>query len=454
MNEIPVGVTHYECNDRQRLFSGVKGTQFWWIRDDKEMTLELEELRYKPSLGVSNEKYGCRYIHSIYDSENSDFIHFDGAIRMYNEVKMLERLEQPINQAGKSTGYTKLFRIDGKLDLSIWKSLSTNYFQDNPLLYEYFGLKQEYEEIQKKLNEEENKSIIETLVPYKLEKNKGIKIFVSYHLPSKTTNDFDRIIINPDIIVRLEDKFIVVEFEILEVTKVLNRIGEELIIPEQYSFIKSNDFYTNYPTILHSNNELENKLKATLKAYLILFEAISKKIDKCVSFTLAWPFVDKEVRFSIYGHISEVIKWLKENKTIPLEHEAFRSWLDQQNAWLSKNYDYQNNKPDLFGILNNDGVIYIKRQSINPDWITDLNEDEKGLKYKLEIPDGNGELYEAIKRNQIFPAFSSIVIKVKCGKTNEDYFKSKTSKFLDDDVFAIIEEASLADAFWTDKKYY
>ena len=150
----------------------------------------------------------------------------------------------------------------------------------------------------------------------------------------------------------------------------------------------------------------------------------------------------------------EVIHWLKENQEIPLEYDSFRSWLEKQNKWLSERFEYQENKPDLFELLNNDGVIYIKRQDIHPNWIKDLRETEDGLKYKIEIPSGNDEIYEALKNQKIFPAFSFIVSKVKCGITNEDYFESKTSKFLDDNVFAIIEKCSFAGAFWTDRQYY
>lgn len=37
-------------------------------------------------------------------------------------------------------------------------------------------------------------------------------------------------------------------------------------------------------------------------------------------------------------------------------------------------------------------------------------------------------------------------------RTGNDYFLSHTSKILDNDVAAIIEEASLVGAFWTDRQ--
>ncbi|MBD1398804.1 hypothetical protein H9Q13_16650 [Pontibacter sp. JH31] len=452
IDEIPLGVTHYECDKGQRTFSGVSGTQFWWKGDEESMILELEELKDNPTLGVSAEMYGCRYIHSIYLKDTFYFDHFDGAVRMYEEDQMLQRLEQPINKAGKNTDYTKLFRIDGKLSISTWKSLTTHYFQDNPLLYEYFGHKEEYRKLRENFDIPlQTKGVVESLVPYKLKREEGIRLFVSYHKPSPVTLDFERTIINPDTITSKNGKIDIIEFDALEVKKALNRLGEDLTIPDGLALIKCHDAYINYPTILHSPNNVEENLGLTLQAYYLLLKSICKRADKYVSFTLAWPFEDKEAKLSIYGHVAEIVEWLKVNQHIPLKHSDFRVWLENQNKWLSGRYSCQSNKPDLFELVNGDGVIYVKRRSINPDWVQDITNDENGLKYKLEIPEDNRDLLEAIQKNDIHLAFSTIVSKARCGKTSGDYFTSTTSKYLDNDVYVVLEECSLAGAFWTDK---
>lgn len=195
IENIPGGVTVHKCSDRQKLFSGISETQFWWKKSHEEKILEAEELRDRPVLGVGKDSYGCRYVHSIY--KNGVFSHFDGAIRMYGTEKMTERLENPINKAGKNAEYTKLFRIDGKLELSKWKTYVTNYFQDNPLFYEYFGLKTQYEELLKGIEPKDERPIQEKLVPYLMRAEDGVRIFVSYHSPSDPIS-VDRKFINLD----------------------------------------------------------------------------------------------------------------------------------------------------------------------------------------------------------------------------------------------------------------
>jgi hypothetical protein len=73
--------------------------------------------------------------------------------------------EANINKAGKNTTYTKLFRIDGKLELSDWKKLCILYYKGNPLLFEYFGVKEVYENAR---NETQPKNSQTNYTPYKI----------------------------------------------------------------------------------------------------------------------------------------------------------------------------------------------------------------------------------------------------------------------------------------------
>jgi hypothetical protein len=91
ISSIPNEVTRYESNEEQKFFSSVLGTEFWWKTDENEKTLEIEEIREQPSLGIDKDSYGCRYIHSIYDNDKSEFIHFDSAIRLYSDEQILQR---------------------------------------------------------------------------------------------------------------------------------------------------------------------------------------------------------------------------------------------------------------------------------------------------------------------------------------------------------------------------
>ncbi len=449
ISQIPDGVTRYECDEREKFFSGISGTEFWWKSDGKDRVLEIEEIRETASLGIGDSSYGCRYIHSIYNTEEQEFVHFDGAIRMYDDDKILSRWDTNINKAGKDTTYTKLFRIDGKLGLADWKKLSIYYYHSNPLIYEYFGVKEGYDALHLK---EEEKNKFEELIPYKTTNDEGIRLFISYHPPTENLNFKERHIKNTDIIRFPDYKIDVVEYDIIEIKKILERVGETLIIPHEISFLKPYDFYTNFPTILHSVDNTTHLVQKTLEAYKILFSAWNNKIQKTITFSVAWPMGDKEVRLSVYGNLTEVLKWLELNSEIPIDHEDLRIWIEKQSKWISDSYNQSNE--DFFELVKNDGVQYIKRKAIDSDWIRDLDIGEDGFRYNLQIPKTETELDKLIQDQKIFPSYSSILKKVTCSKTNTDYFTSTTSKFLDDDVVMIIEECELMGFFWTDKHFF
>ena len=97
------------------------------------------DLPLQVSLGEGEDVYGCRYVHSDFDPSVDAITHFDGAIRAYRSDAFEARRATQMNRAGKHAEYTKIFRIDGPLEVSDWQSLCGSYFRGNPLLAEYFG---------------------------------------------------------------------------------------------------------------------------------------------------------------------------------------------------------------------------------------------------------------------------------------------------------------------------
>lgn len=443
------GVTHYNCSERDRIFSGVSGMQFWWKNDSNQKILEAEELRNDSTEGTKSDRYGCRYVHSIYDVANNKFEHFDGAIRMYDTDGMLTRLDKEMNKAGKSSLYTKLFRVDGNLKLSDWKTLITFYYQGNPLPYEYFGLKEEHEKQFEGDRPNQNKSVIDEWVPYKIDSSDGVRLLLSYHKQTSVEGPFDRTIINPDYVTQGDKRYDVVEFHTLEIQKALKRVGEKLTFHKNIKFISPHDNCINFPTILHSESNLYEKLQATITAYLTILNCLAEK-DPTITLSLAWPLVDKEVRLSVFGKSLEIVSWLNANRSIPIDYTNFRTWIEDQSVWLGKNYEANFNKNDLFNLINRDGVIFIHRKTVDPDWIK-FREDEKGeLGYELKFPKEYEELFAAVKEGYLQAGIIYVVEEALCSKTNTDYFLSDTSKLLDDDVSAVITKAGSLGGFWTD----
>lgn len=456
ISNIPTGVTHYKSDDYQKYFSLVSGTEFWWKKNLEENVckheLEIEELRNDPTIGVDSVSYGCRYVHSIYDDNKEIFEHFDGAIRMYKETDMLDRLDKPINKAGKNTVYTKLFRIDGNLKLADWKSLITNYFQDNPLLFEYFGVKEEYNQLNHESNQHKSYNIVNFQVPYSIEKVHGLRLFLSYHKPEDHIFDSERLLINTDTYSINGQVYNVVEFDTIELRKALLRLGATITFPENLRYINIKDSYINFPTILHSKENIENNIKITFQALSLIITELNKKYERTISFSIAWLLQNKEVRLAVMGNSDNILKWFKTIDNVPIAEAELTAWIEKQNIWLTQNYDQNTETSNLYNLIKPDGVLYMKRKSIDPSWI-DITKEEEGIKYTIEIPNKteNKNLQEAVSDNKLQLAHSFIVNTVKCSKSKENYFTSKTSKLLDDDVHAIIETSSFAGCHWTDK---
>lgn len=444
ISNLPNEVTRYECNDEQKFYSCVSGTEFWWKTDDSGRTLEIEEIRESPSMGIDENSYGCRYIHSIYDIDKEEFNHFDGAVRVYSEEQILERWDTNINKAGKNTNYTKLFRIDGKLDLPDWKKLCILYYKGNPLLFEYFGAKEEYENERPKAK---IRSELDYYLPNKINPEDGIRLFVTYHEKAEEYTSFERKIINPDIW-RFEDgsSLTTLEYDIIEIEKYLKRIGGKIDYPDAINFVKPYDFYTNYPTILHGSDDAKNHLDKTLQAFKTIFEIQNKNLNKTISFTIAWEMENFEARLSVFGKSSEIMKWLNTIE-LPVKYEEFKIWIVQQRKWIYDTYEYSDR--DFSHLLKDDGVFYIKRTPINSKMITFPNENDPEY-YEIETK-GSEQLNTLIEENIIHPSYATLLTDVICTKTEESYFTSDTSKYLDDDVTMGIKGMSLMGFFWTDE---
>jgi hypothetical protein len=450
ISNLPDGVTRYESNEDQKFFSNVVGTEFWWKSDGNEKTLEVEEIREKPSLGVNKDSYGCRYLHSIYDTSRQEFIHFDGAIRMYTDEQILVRWETNISKAGKNTDYTKLFRIDGKLELEDWKKLCILYYKGNPLLFEYFGAKEEYENLRNATKSTPATKFTQ-LIPYQVNNYDGVRILASYHKKANDYQTFERKISSSDSLgFRNGEILRTLEYDIIEVEKYIRRAGGSLTYPADIEFVKPFDFCTNYPIILHGANNTGQLLTTTLNAFRHIFEIQNRTLNKTVSFTLTWEMPEFEVRLSFFGKSSELMKWLKTHESIPVDYPTFKEWLKEQRQWICDTYEYRNN--DCIGLVQEDGVFFIKRTGIEPAMIKFPDENDPNY-FEINL-DNNHELKELMDLKKIFPAHLGLIKKVTCSKTGENYLTSNTSKYLDEGVKMIVEKIDLLGFFWTDEQYH
>jgi hypothetical protein len=455
------GVTVHSTRqgDFEKHFHNIDKTEFWFKKDSDMRIFEIEELKDFPSFENGKEVYANRYIHTIYNITNKKFEHFDGAIKIYDENEYLERSEVDIKKAGKRAFYAKLFRIDdktsGNLSVTEWKSLVTDYYRGNPLIGEYFlGENEEDNHISKILHTEGGSNVIYEKCPYLIEKNMGIRMLISYFPINAIDINVERKIQLHDTITRGAETFDVIEHDVIELKKALLKLGTDLEIPKDVKLIACEDLYLNLPLIKHGKKNFPNNIKLTIKAISMIIEKlVIRKSNHVYSINISWLTDTKEVRLSLFGHISDLNKWINEfSDKIPLKESEINDWIVKINEWLNSNFKASNDIPALGNIVNETGIIWISRKPLEIDEEIQLYPDKKQIKYDLKIPKNKVDLIDVVDKKIIEPALAYFLKKSTCRKCRKNYLTCAHSKYLDDNVVHEISKSELVMAFWSDKK--
>ncbi|SDH53671.1 hypothetical protein ACQ86K_12970 [Mucilaginibacter sp. P19] len=428
ITSIKEGVSVHICDPNERAYYEFSRSEFLWEWDKpgQKFSFQMEELQ-DDSSPLDNDHYHCRYIHTVYDKTKGGFEHFDAAIRSYDVYEMLDRLDKDIKGYGKQSVYTKLFKINGPLALSKWKLLVTLFLRGNPIIYEYFGLKKEYEAL--KPAEEEPLTLEQHLFPYKIEAADGLRLMVSLFNPRNTDRQ-GRYVDSFDIISDDVKSYRCIDYYFLEFKKSLMKIGDNINIPEEVLLIKSPDNYWNIPLIMHAGPEAQQLLNNSVQALINLFEAmIRKNIDFNISLTIGITLSDRIIQISSYGQINMLLDWLKLNMPFPENEHAFTEWLVTQKRYL-EHFPAQGKLPIISELIQFDGVLYPKRTVVKSSYQFDIDP-EKGLKWAIDIEGLERKIYEAGVATMV-PAIE--VMESICHDTKEDYFTSSRSRWLDDDL--------------------
>lgn len=138
--EFPAGtITEHRRVDENPLYSlyPLDRIEVMWSSRNKLKTVQIEEII--PISNDSKQIISNRYIHAIWSTELQKIIHFDGAIRKYDPIKYIDRLNSDMRKYNGKPYYKKVFRFDSKLDLDKWCSLVVRFFIHNELILEYLG---------------------------------------------------------------------------------------------------------------------------------------------------------------------------------------------------------------------------------------------------------------------------------------------------------------------------
>jgi hypothetical protein len=448
LSNIQVGVSHHEASKQDRIFHGISGSQFWWQSRGGKHIFETEELRDIPSFVPAGTRYGCRYVHSIVDEETGNIDHLDGAVRLYSEDKMIERLPLRLSEAGRHTEYSKLWRLDGVIPLSIWKSLLSDYFRDNRLVGEYFGATDTYQYDFQSTADAENHN----WVPYSMHEGDGVRIALSFH-EIKDEERPERGVVSLDSFKTESGVTRYVESWVIELEKALKKNGASLSISNEIQFLACKDFYINFPVIEHANGSLPGTVAKTIEAYRQLVSAFrARNYDQVASFTIQFPVEGKDVRISVLGHINDLNDWLTGPLAVPpVSQEGILEWSECVAKFLGDAYKTPDDAPGLAETLMPSGVLLIRRQSLSEKIDIKYEETEIGLKFSLRIPDEESALKDEVARGRLAPALAFLKTETRCTNCHESYRSCPCSKMLETGVAEEIIKVHPIRPFWTDR---
>lgn len=447
ITSIADGLTQYKSDEFERAYYQIDRTEFVWKHEDNLYTLELEEVRDEPAPTLG-DIYGCRYVHSIWDTNKNGFDHFDGAIRSYDMELMLERVEMKMTEMGRRSEYTKLFRIDGNLPLENWKSLVTNYLQGNPQIYEYFGLPKP--DVQQLLQPDPEPTALEKYIPYSINKRDGIRLYVSYHAKEEEKQG-DRYFSSYDELELEDGKHKVIEHFTVDVVKAFDRVGVRIDLPVDYELVLHEDYYHNIPCIFHAGSNLQEALNDTVKGVKFLLKKLIETNNyHVVSFSLAWNWEDRKVNLAFMGHVEDVSKWLSSFAQIPLKRNDFKNWLDQQTKYIKAN-GLLKHCPVLSSVIASDGMLFLNRRLVHYDAVMSFPDHGDFSKVSLTIDDNNKLLESALNNKEIYPTPALLVKKMTCSRSSTDYSLSPYSYYLDNDTDQLMDDVQIIAFYWTDK---
>lgn len=415
--DIPSGVTTHKSSERARYFHGISKTEFWWHKQDEIQSLECEEIRDIPTLGVSHEDYGCRYVHSMINKETGKPYHLDGAIRVYKETKFFERLDVDISKAGKDTTYIKLWRIDGELDISIWKNLICHFYRDNRLPGEYLGGEDDLAR-SGEVNEIITVDIVKSyLAPY-ISKEEGIEIFVSYHSKEMYTCSEEINVVTYESIVSGEDRFKVIELSSLDFIKML-RCHFELPIQteDDVRFLAYEDLDINFPSVILKGKDSVKNGNDVLKILKLFVKKISdESCDRMITFNIMIEYDECIVQFSFLSNVQSLNSYFKDHDvSFPDNFGMIGKWSSQQNDLLKTCFITSRLAPGEKYLLETSGTHRIKRSFVEPDMII-----IDGLNFAF-LHESHSDLLQAVSEEKITIAPASLINKTECISCKKEY---------------------------------
>lgn len=451
LSSIPEGVTCHKNQNYEGTFTNITETQFYWHIQDQIRTFECEEICDKENVFIDDESmFGCRYVHSMIGKDKKNPYHLDGAVRIYSDAQMIERMEadNDISKCGKDSFYYKLWRIDGNLDVIDWKELITHYYRDNFLVGEYFGgTDTKFEQI-KDEDSDKSKAIIQNkdkYIPVNMNSGDGSRIFYR-RITKECLEGKDTKIINHSLILMPNGevrKYI--EADTVTFLKILRKKGINVRIPYS-AMIDFGDMVFNFPVIYCKNQDIAEIALTTICDLCKVWER--NRDDRLLSFGIAIEDQgDKATQISFAGHIADLLSLLSD--CCLKEFDSIDEWVIELYKKICT-YKNAENIPDRSNLID-DGRLWFGRRFADERHVKKykISEMSLGVEIKAPVDDMEHLLNDKIK---LAPVYS--IKKAICDKCGNDYLSCQCTKFIDKDVTEHIVEADYIGMIWTTRNCY
>ena len=454
LTSIPLGVAHHEANEIERMAFGISATQFRWGVSTTQHIFEAEELRDLPSALESPDKYGCRYVHSIVDKATEAVEHLDGAVRVYSEEKMLQRLGCNLDKAPRDTEYQKLWRVDGSIDTASWKSLISHYYRDNYLVGEYFGAEDEYLHQRDEIQSTREKSLVEEFVPFSMTKGMGIRVALSYSNLENFQSEHGISVIPLDRISNGKDGQPYIEVEAIELRKALQKRGVRLQIADEVQYVSFRDFYVNLPLVFCREQDPTNDIQHLIAAIRTLVTAWQETgHDWVICYKIGFPIGNERAAIvSVLGHVEDLARWLASDFDCPpIDVEGLRQWAEQVSKYLQETFPVLLDIPPLAETIMPTGVLLINRRRVGyGNFDIKYSSEIQGHIYSLPIPEDEIDLAQSLEKVGIVPGVGLLIKSSRCTNCGDSYKDCDCSKLLDEGVAHEILDA-IPFPFWTNR---
>lgn len=444
LSMIPLGVTKHENEGYDNVFSNLCFTEFGWYMQDDRQTFECEEVIDKANIqNGESEYYGCRFVHSMLNPLTQLPNHLDGAIRAYTDEQIIERLEKSIDKSERDSWYTKLWRIDSDMSVSLWKELITHYYRDNRLIGEYFcGQDDQFQNILLEDKSENEIVPLEKYVPVNMSKGDGIRFYFRYLPKISVSKDYDVVIRSNEFLIYNQTKIKVMETETVTVLKLLKRYGIKVRFPVT-SRIAHEDMILNFPVFVCANYEVASKVQQAMYDFCVVWN--EQNDDRLISYTIIVNENDEAIELSFAGHVDDIVNVFNDGEKRFPDKQNLYKWIE--NLYIKNNKNrIANQYPRVNDILI-DGTLRYRRQIVPAKYLHNIELENNNVMVKFVE---KKEIVTEITENKIGIAPIYLIEKTRCTKCGGEYSSCNCIKFIDE-CSEEITKFNFLGATWTNR---